>query len=99
MGVGPKKALSLILKHVSLERFPDSIRGKLPTGVEKVRDIFLHPRVLETFSVESSRPDRDGLIGFLAQERAFSEDRVSKAAEKLVYSYEHREAGLTKWLS
>ena len=99
MGVGPKKALSLIRKYDSLERVPGSIRAKLPTGVENVRDIFLHPRIVETFSIESSRPDRDGLIGFLAQERAFSEDRVSKAAEKLVYSYDHREAGLTKWLS
>lgn len=97
-GVGPKKALSLIRKCGSIDQIPESIGVQLPPDVEPVRSIFLHPRVLHAFSLEASRPDRDGLVDFLVKERAFSEDRVSKTAEKLVYSYEHRESGLTKWL-
>ena len=98
-GVGPKRALSLVRKYESLERVPEEVRGQLPTEIESVRKIFLHPRVLDSYSIERSPPDSDGLVQYLVGERAFSRDRVSRTAEKLVYSYKHRETGLGKWLS
>jgi flap endonuclease-1 len=98
-GVGPKRALSLVRKNESLERVHGEIRDQLPAEIESVRRIFLHPRVLESYSTERLRPDPDGLVEYLVGERAFSKDRVSRIGEKLVSSYEHRETGLGKWLN
>ncbi len=98
-GVGPKRALSLIRKYQSLERIPEEIRGQLSAEIETVRNIFLRPRVLRSYSIERSQPHPDGLIEYLVGERAFSKDRVSRIVERLVYSHEHRETGLAKWLN
>ena len=98
-GIGPKKALALIQKYGSLEELPETTKNQLPPDIDETRSIFLQPKVLETITPHSSAPDPQGLVEFLVSERAFSSDRVSTIAEKLVRSREHRESGLTKWLS
>jgi len=98
-GIGPKKALALIRKCGSLEELPDATRNQLPQKIDEIRNVFLRPKVLETITPHSSKPDAQGLVQFLVSERAFSSERVSTIAEKLARSYEHREPGLTKWLS
>ena len=98
-GIGPKKALALIRKCGSLEELPDATRNQLPQKIDEIRNVFLRPKVLETITPHSSKLDAQGLVQFLVSERAFSSERVSTIAEKLVRSYGHREPGLTKWLS
>ncbi len=98
-GIGPKKALALIRKCGSLEELPDATRNQLPQKIDEIRNVFLQPKVLETITPHSSKPDAQGLVQFLVSERAFSSERVSTIAEKLARSYEHREPGLIKWLS
>jgi flap endonuclease-1 len=80
-GIGPKKALALVQQHGRIERMPDEIRqaiGELDV-VDEVRRIFLRPDVSDAFEVEQSRPDLDGIVRFLCDEREFSRERVDLA--------------------
>jgi flap endonuclease-1 len=98
MGIGPKKGLSLIRKYGAAEKFPDEIRSDLPDDLDEVRNIFLHPRVLEDYSLKTTRPDPDGIVRFLCDERAFATDRVEKVANRLVASRVESDSQLGKWL-
>ncbi len=82
-GVGPKKALGLLRKHGRIEGLPPEVRERLPEDIDAIRDLFLHPAVVDEFEVSVGRPDEEGLISFLCGERDFSEERVRQAAERL----------------
>jgi len=99
-GIGPKRALSIVRRYGSLEHLPDETRRQLPADLDDIRNLFLHPNVLEAYSLEAPPPPNpEGLVTFLVRERAFSQDRVTRVAERLVYVYKHRESGLAKWLN
>jgi flap endonuclease-1 len=98
-GIGPKKALQLIRKYDSLEKVPGNLRELLPENVEEVRNIFLHPRVLDKYSVVKGRVDPDGIVSFLSGEREFSADRVRAVADRLRHAEELADSSLGKWLS
>lgn len=99
MGIGPKKGLALIKKYGTAENFPPEVREELPDDLNPVRDIFLHPRVTQDYSLSRTKPNPDGLIEFLSEERAFSRDRVQKVADKLVQSQTESDSQLGKWLT
>ncbi len=99
MGIGPKKGLALIRKYGAAEKFPGDIRSELPDDLDKVRNIFLHPRVLENYSSKRERPNPDGIIEFLCEERAFSRDRVQKVADRLIQAQHESDSQLGKWLA
>jgi len=99
MGIGPKKGLALIRKYGAAEKFPGDIRSELPDDLDKVRNIFLHPRVLENYSSKRERPNPDGIIEFLCEERAFSRDRVQKVANRLIQAQRESDSQLGKWLA
>ncbi|MEM4649643.1 MAG: flap structure-specific endonuclease, partial [Candidatus Bathyarchaeia archaeon] len=46
--------------------------------------IFLKPKVEENYSLKWSKPNVDGVIQFLCNERDFSESRVKTALEKML---------------
>jgi flap endonuclease-1 len=98
MGIGPKKGLALIRKYGEAEKFPNEIRSELPKDLDGVRKIFLHPRVLENYSLKRGRPDPEGIIEFLCEERAFARDRVQKVADRLIESAAESDSQLGKWL-
>jgi len=98
MGIGPKKGLALIRKHGTAEKFPEEIRKELPDDLNMVRNIFLHPRVRENYSLKRERPNPDGLVEFLCDERAFSRDRVDKVADRLIQSQAETDSQLGRWL-
>ena len=97
MGIGPKKGLALIRKYGTAEKFPEEIRKELPDDLDQVRSVFLHPRVLENYSLKRERPDPEGLVEFLCEERAFSRDRVEKVADRLLDSQAETDSQLGKW--
>jgi flap endonuclease-1 len=97
-GIGPKKALGLIRKYGMVENLPEQFRPGLPMGPDEVREIFLHPKVLEFFELTPPPPNPDGLVSFLSGERGFSEERVRRVAERLVKAYGQRDIGLSEWL-
>ena len=98
-GIGPKKALSLVRKHGRIEHLPEEVRSRLAVEPDEVRQVFLHPKIVETYQLKASKPDSDRLVMFLAKERGFSEDRVKRVAERLVHAYQQRDTGLGEWLS
>jgi flap endonuclease-1 len=83
-GLGPKTALKLIREHGSLEKaLPHIENAEFPVEPQRIREIFLHPKVKDNYKIEWREPDVEGVINFICRERDFSEDRVRKALEKM----------------
>ena len=83
-GLGPKTALKLIKEYGSLENaLPHIKNAEFPVEPQKIKEIFLHPKVTDNYKIEWREPDVEGVIDFICRERDFSEDRVRKALEKM----------------
>ncbi|MEM1551941.1 MAG: flap endonuclease-1 [Candidatus Bathyarchaeia archaeon] len=83
-GLGPKTALKLIKEYGSLENaLPHIKNAEFPVEPQKIKEIFLHPKVTDNYKIEWREPDVEGVINFICRERDFSEDRVRKALEKM----------------
>jgi flap endonuclease-1 len=83
-GLGPKTALKLIKQHGTLENaLPHIKNAEFPAEPQRIRDIFLHPKVTDNYKLEWKEPNAEGIVDFLVREKDFSEDRVRKALEKM----------------
>jgi flap endonuclease-1 len=84
-GIGPKTALKLIKEHGSLQQLRQTTLKtvEFPVDPQLIKNIFLHPKVTDNYSLNWREPDMDGVVGFLCGERDFSEDRVRKALQKM----------------
>ncbi len=83
-GLGPKTALKLIKEHGNLENaLPHLKNAEFPAEPQRIREIFLHPRVTDDYRLVWKEPDGEGVIDFICEERDFSRDRVRKALEKM----------------
>lgn len=83
-GLGPKTALKLIKEHGSLENaLPHIKNAEFPVEPQRIKEIFLHPKVTDKYEIEWRKPDVESVINFICRERDFSEDRVRKALEKM----------------
>src|SRR5947209_20507838 len=68
MGIGPKKGLALIRKYGVAEKFPEEIRSELPKDLDLIRNIFLHPRVKEYYTMLRGRSDSNEFIHCLYED-------------------------------
>jgi len=85
-GIGVKKALKLIKKHHSIEKLIAESAIGTREGIENyelVRNIFLHPDVNESYEIIWGTPDEGKVKEFLCEGHEFSEERVSKALERI----------------
>jgi flap endonuclease-1 len=83
-GLGPKTALKLVKDYGSLENaLPHIKNAEFPVEPQRIREIFLHPKVTDNYKIEWKGPDVEGAIDFICRERDFSENRVRKALEKM----------------
>ncbi len=83
-GLGPKTALKLVKEHGSLENALPHIKNpEFPVEPQRIREIFLHPKVTDNYRIEWKEADAEGVINFICRERDFSENRVRKALEKM----------------
>jgi len=83
-GMGPKTALKLIKEHGTLENALPHIKdAEFPVEPQRIREIFLNPKVRDDYRLEWRQLDEEGIINFMCRERDFSEDRVRKALEKM----------------
>ena len=95
-GIGPKTALKLVKKHSSLEKLlPQLEDADFPAPFDRIRDIFLQPKVTNNYTLEWKEPDKQGIIDFLCGERDFSEDRVAKALTKMMEGIKEAKAKVT----
>jgi flap endonuclease-1 len=83
-GLGPKTALKLIKEYGSLEKAVVHVKNaEFPVEPQRIREIFLHPKVTDYYRLEWREPDLEGVVDFMCTGRDFSEDRVRKALEKM----------------
>ena len=83
-GLGPKTALKIIKEHGSLEKALPRLKNvEFSADPQKIREIFLHPKITDNYKIEWKAPDVEGVISFICGERDFSENRVRKALEKM----------------
>ena len=83
-GIGPKTALKLIKQHGSLEKLLPTLKeAEFPAEPQRIREIFLNPKVTDNYKLTWKEPDVEGVVDFLCRERDFSEERVRKAVKKM----------------
>jgi flap endonuclease-1 len=84
-GIGPKTALKLIKKHGNIEEvLPELKDATFPVEPKRIREIFLNPKVTDNYKLEWEKPNVDGILDFLCDERDFSEERVGKALKRMI---------------
>ena len=83
-GLGPKTALKLVKEHGNIENaLPHIKNAEFPAEPQRIREIFLNPKVTDNYTVGWREPDVEGVVNFICRERDFSEDRVRKALQKM----------------
>ncbi len=85
-GIGVKRALKLIKKHLSIEKLIAESEIEKMEGIENyelVRTIFLQPDVTESYEIIWGTTDEGKVKEFLCEVHDFSEERVSKALERI----------------
>ena len=99
-GLGPKTALKLIKEHGSLEQaLPHLKNAEFPVEPQRIREIFLHPKITDNYKLEWRSPNVEGIVDFMVQGRDFSEDRIRKALERMQKGMTEQKKGTTleKW--
>jgi len=83
-GIGPKTAAKLVREHGTLEKvIASNSEITIHPPPDSIREIFLHPNVIETYELKWGKPDEEKVVAFLCGERDFSEDRVRKAVARM----------------
>jgi flap endonuclease-1 len=83
-GIGPKTAFKLIQKHGNLNNILEHINNfEFPIPVEKIKELFLKPRITDNYELKWSQPDTNGLLAFLCGEHNFNHQRVLKTINKM----------------
>ena len=81
-GIGAKTALKLA-HNGKLQEKLDELQKESGQDIDEIRELFLNHNVNTDYEIKWDKPDKNALIEFLSYEHGFSEDRVSKAADKL----------------
>lgn len=94
--VGPKTALKLIKKHWDIYAVLHEKAVEIE-DLDRIRELFLHPDVIDNYKIKWNKPDSEKLIEFLCENHDFSVDRVEKAAERLKAASGARQKTLDQW--
>ncbi len=97
-GIGPKKALKLMKDHGSGEAAIREKKLDVP-GFEKVREIFLSPKVNDNYALSWGRMDRAKIEDMLCNEFEFSPQRLGTTLDKISGGQKARaQQSLDGWL-
>lgn len=95
--VGPKTALKLIKEQGDLESVLAS-QGETIDHYEEIREFFLAPKVTDEYgAIKLTRPNVEGIVSFLVDERDFDPERVEKVTSRLEEVYRSGQSTLDKW--
>jgi len=94
-GIGPKTALKLIRKHETIEKLHEGVHEKIPKNYDEIRNFYIDPPVTRDYEIRYGEPDRQGLIGFLVDERDFSLSRVETLVDRLIQA--NKQKSLTEY--
>ena len=81
-GVGAKTALKLAHNGQLKEKL-DELQSQSEHDLGEVKEIFLKHEVNTDYKIKWNKPDKEKIIEFLCFEHGFSQERVSKASDKL----------------
>ena len=81
-GVGAKTALKLAKKG-ELQNKLNQLQEESTHDIQEVQDIFLNHNVNTDYKIKWKKAAKNDIIDFLCNEHGFSQDRVSKACDKL----------------
>ncbi|MGB8216981.1 MAG: flap endonuclease-1 [Candidatus Methanoperedens sp.] len=95
-GIGPKKALKLIKKHGSIVGALGELNAEIKNLAE-IKALFLAPAVTPEYELRWKKPDSAAIIKFLCEGHDFSQERVSKAVERLIEASDEGQKTLDKW--
>jgi flap endonuclease-1 len=95
-GIGPKKALKSIKKHGSIEGVLAELNADI-RALAEIRELFLNPEVTPDYELKWKKPDASAITEFLCREHDFSQERVSKAVERLLDASDQGQQTLEKW--
>ena len=101
-GLGPKTALKLIREYGTLEKAVVHVENAaFPVEPQRIREIFLRPRVTDNYRLKWREPEAEGVVDFMCRGRDFSEDRIRKALERMQkgISKAKGKTTLEKWFS
>ena len=77
--------MKLIKEHGTLENaLPHIKNAEFPAEPQRIREIFLQPKVRDDYKLEWTEPNVEGIVDFLVRQKDFSEDRVRKTVEKML---------------
>lgn len=92
-GIGPKKAITLIKEHGSIEAILKNIdREKYIVPEDwpfaRARELFIHPEVTDPNEIELEwkDPDEEAIVKYMCDEKGFAEDRVRNGIKKIFNS-------------
>ena len=94
-GIGPKRGLKYIKKYGDIGGVLEE-KDKEVNNYEKIKELFLNPKITEDYSIEFKKMDVEGIKDFLCDKHEFSESRVQSALDKIE---EGREKGKQTSLS
>ncbi len=95
-GIGPKKALKLIKKHGSIGGALGELNAEIKNLAE-IKALFINPDVTSDYDLKWKKPDSAAIIKFLCEGHDFSQERVSKAVERLLLASDEGQQTLDKW--
>jgi len=99
-GMGPKNALKAMQEHRSIEKVIENLDKKKYTVPEnwmfaEARRLFITPDVTpaEEFDFKWEKPDIEGLVQYMCEEKGFEEGRIRNGAAKLTKAREVKPQG------
>ena len=95
-GIGPKNALKLVKAHGTLEVALQTVKeAEFPVEPRLIREVFLHPKVTDSYRIVLGEPEVKGVVDFLCGEKDFSEDRVQNALGRTIEGMKKAKAKTT----
>lgn len=92
-GIGPKKAITLIKEHKTIEAILENIDKEKYIVPEdwpfaRARQLFISPEVTDPSEIELEwkEPDEEGIIQYMCNEKGFAEDRMRNGIKKIINS-------------